>query len=626
MRDFFGYKKGQISFFVIIAILLVAGISFIFIFKPFSGVPSKLQPVEDYFTDCVSNLAEEGAMIAGEQGGHIDLPEFELGSEYMPSGSQINYFGSVIPYWFYVSGNNIKKEQVPSIEQIEKQMSDYIAENINECSFEDFSDYSVMAGEEIDVRVEISDSSIDVKVDYPLTISYKDGTSKRVTEHSARASSNLGYMYKKAKTIFEEEQERMFLEEYALDTLFLNAPTTGTELTCSPLTWQSSEIKTKVKDALMDNIRTIKLKGNYYSTNSGEENYFVYDTGEEIREQVNFFYSPLFPTRFEIEPEDEGLMMAMPVGIQEGLEMLGFCYVAYHFVYSLSFPVIVQMIDEQGNLFQFSTIVMIDKNKPKEADIDEAFEEYDAVLCKDERKIETLTLTTHDPYNVPVKSKISFKCLNSQCNIGNTELKSGQALFEGKVPQCLNGFLIASAEGYADTKLQISTNTPAIADMTLYKLYELDLDFEDLKDIKENEMVIISFASDDYTTTAVYPEQKNVKLKDGIYEIKAKLFRQGEIKLDKEITEKCIKVPETGLKGLLGLEREECYDIEIPEQTLTEILAGGGKTTIELNDYELSKAKKISVDVPEFETPKNIGDMQSIYVLSESSEVFIILR
>src|SRR3989344_7077087 len=149
MRDFFDAKRGQISFFVIIAILLIAGISIIFILDPFSGVPSKLQPVENYFLDCVSNLAEEGAMTAGEQGGYIEVPEFEVGSEYMPSGSQINYFGSVIPYWFYISGNNIKKTQMPSIEEIERQLSGYISRNIGECSFEDFADYSVIPGEEI---------------------------------------------------------------------------------------------------------------------------------------------------------------------------------------------------------------------------------------------------------------------------------------------------------------------------------------------------------------------------------------------------------------------------------------------------------------------------------------------
>ena len=38
--------------------------------------------------------------------------------------------------------------------------------------------------------------------------------------------------------------------------------------------------------------------------------------------------------------------MAEPVGNQEGMGMLGFCYVAYHFVYDLAYPVLVQVYYE----------------------------------------------------------------------------------------------------------------------------------------------------------------------------------------------------------------------------------------------------------------------------------------
>lgn len=625
MANFFEVKKAQISFFVIIAILLIAGISILFITKPFSKVSSKLQPVEAHLLDCISNLAEEGVVILGEQGGYIKPPEFEQGSEYMPFGSQINYFGSILPHWFYISGNNIKKTQTPSIKDMESQISEYVSENIDECSFDDFADYSVMSEDKTEIKTRIFDKKISLEVYRPITISYKDGTSKKITKHSSVTSSNLGYLYKKATEVYNAEQEKMFLEQYAIDTLSLNAPTTGAEVTCSPRTWNSDEIKTRVKDALRDNIRTIKLKGNYYSLGEKEKKYFVHDLGKDIDEQVIFFYSPEFPTRFEIEPEENGLMSAMPVGIQEGFEMLGFCYVPYHFVYSIAFPVVIQIIDDSGTLFQFSTIVVIDKNKPKEAEINETFDEFESALCEDERKIETLAVTTHDPSNNPVRSEISFKCLSTQCSIGSTEIKGYEAVLEEKIPQCINGLIIASAEGYSTTKQEVSTNNPVVIDLTLYPLYKLDINLG-IEELKENEKVFLSFTTDDYTTSAVYPEQKTVKLKDGIYDIKARLFREGGIKLGKETTEKCIKVPETGIKGILGMKREECYDIEIPEQTLTEVLAGGGKTKLELSDYELSASKEISINIPEFKVPENVEDMQSIYVLSETSELYVLLR
>ena len=42
------------------------------------------------------------------------IPEYEAGSEYMPFSSQLDFLGNPIPYWYYVSGNNIQREQVPS--------------------------------------------------------------------------------------------------------------------------------------------------------------------------------------------------------------------------------------------------------------------------------------------------------------------------------------------------------------------------------------------------------------------------------------------------------------------------------------------------------------------------------
>lgn len=624
MNKFLGVKRAQVSLFVILAILIVAGVSLIFYVKYAMPVPTQLKPVEDYFLGCISNLAVEGAMVLGEQGGYIQSPQYEAGSAYMPSGSQINFYGSVIPYWFYVSGNNIQKTQVPSINDMEKELGNYVANHINECDFSQLADYSVITGDSAKAKAKISDSGVSVDVSYPITIQYGDIV-KTISRHSVTAKTNLGSLYTLAKRIFEKEQSSFFLEDYTIDTLTLNAPTTGTELTCSPKIWYTDNVSSKIKSALESNIRTVKLKGNYYALADKEDKYFVYDIGKDVDKQIVFFYSPSFPTKLEISPEENGIMIAKPVGLQEGMSILGACYVPYHFVYSIAYPVIVQLIDGE-NFFQFSTIVLIDKNKPREANIEDTFEPLNTELCQDVRKVEEVSVYTHDTMNNPVEAKISFKCFNTVCDIGETNIEGNDAVLSEKFPQCVNGYIIATAEGFADAKQEISTNEPGIADITLYPYHELNVDLNLETELSADERVFLTFSSDAYTTSLIYPGEKTIKLADGVYDIKATLFRKGNIKFEAETTQQCTKVPVAGIGALFGMEREECYDVKIDEQTLTEVIAGGGKTTMTLTDLELSSADLIELSIPEFNIPTDISKMQDIYALADTSEIFVLIK
>ena len=618
-------KKAQVTLFVVIAIIIIAGVVLVLYFKPKLPLPSKLKPVEDFFLSCVSDIAKEGATILSEQGGYIQLPPFEAGSAYMPFQSRLNFFSSSIPYWFYISGNNIYKTQVPTLREMEAQLANYVAEHIDECSFEAFAEqgYSISTEEvrKISSTVRILEHDIAVELQYPLTIEFAD-TTKRITKHTARVSSELGSFYKLAKKIYDEEQKNLFLESYTLDVITLNAPTTGNEISCAPLVWSTGEVSSAIKEALQNNIRMIKLKGTYYELTKEENKYFVYDIGESVDKQIIFFYSSLFPTRLEIVPEEDGIMKAMPVGLQEGLGILGFCYVPYHFVYSLAYPVLIQIFDEENNLFQFSLVVVIDKNQARKAEIIETPEQVEAELCKN--KLEKISVYTYDPDLEPVEAKIKFKCLNTVCDIGDTAIKGEEAGLTANFPQCINGFVIASAEGYAPTKQQLSTNEPGSVELRMKPYHELavELDIQ----LKENESALINFKSEDYSTSLVYPVEKSIKLAEGFYDIDAYLFRQGNIILAEEKTEKCIKVPASGIAGIFGFKKEECYDITIPGQTLTEAVAGGGKTSVSLYEEDLAVSKKIAISIPQFKVPTTAEEMQDNYNLIDTSKLGVSLE
>ena len=134
-------KRGQITIFVIIAILLIAVVGAYFLLRGklgLSGIPKELAPVYEYFLTCVQEETEAAADLMGAQAGYIKTPDFVPGSEYMPFSSQLDFLGFPVPYWYYVSGNNIIDEQVPTKQEMTKQLEEYLDDRISECEFSEF--------------------------------------------------------------------------------------------------------------------------------------------------------------------------------------------------------------------------------------------------------------------------------------------------------------------------------------------------------------------------------------------------------------------------------------------------------------------------------------------------------
>src|SRR3989338_919702 len=83
-------KKGQVTLFVIIALVLVGGIITFFAVRDrfgISSIPEEFAPVYDYYSSCITDASRAGLDLAGSQGGHIYLDDYIPGSEYAPSSS-----------------------------------------------------------------------------------------------------------------------------------------------------------------------------------------------------------------------------------------------------------------------------------------------------------------------------------------------------------------------------------------------------------------------------------------------------------------------------------------------------------------------------------------------------------
>jgi hypothetical protein len=604
-------KKGQVAIFVIIALVIVAGILFYFLIRgnlvEVSEIPAELAPVFNFYSECIKEEVRAGVDLAGTQGGYVSVNEIDYlpGSEYAPFSSQLNFLGFPVPYWYYVTGNGLIKEQVPSKVDIENGIGEFVAERLNNCNFENFYEQGFDIGlNEVEVEVNLFEEKIDVKVNSGLLVRKGEvGASRSL--HEVSVNSKLGKFYNLARVIYNRELEEAFLEEYAVDVLRLYAPVDGVELSCSSEIWRTRDVVNDLYTGLEANMGALKLGKGYYTLDDKKDEYFVLDEG--IDEAVQVLFSRNWPNRVEIYGEgvDDELMIAEPVGIQEGLGILGFCYAPYHFVYDVSFPVLVQIYNE-NELFQFPFVVVIDKNLGRngivsEIDYEEEFDFCSFYTQDVEVNVYDINLNEIDG------AKLDYQCFNQRCNLGETE----DGIFKGKSPSCINGYLMVRAQGYTDKKQLFSTNEERVADVILDREFEVSVDLEIGGKKVENGTAIITFEKNDggRTVSAALPEFDKIKLSEGQYEVRVFAYSDSDIKISGGTKRQCTDVPKEGLLGFLGGSKERCFDITTPDTEIEFALIGGGRSNVFVLESEIEKGAVV-VKADRLPTPKSLEDLQ----------------
>ena len=601
-------KKAQMTIFIIIAVVVVAiVIGFVMYSQGLftSKLPASMQPIEETLLSCLEDYSLSGSDILETQGGYIELPTFESGSTYMPFSSQFEFMGNAIPYWYYVSGNNIQKEQVPSKSDMEGQLENFIEGKIKNCVFDSYYDqgFEIVLGE-TKANVDITDSNIKVDLNMDVKITKGEETGK-VNKHSVKINSKLGSLYDSAKEIYDSEQKNLFLEDYAVDTLRLYAPVDGVEVTCSPKTWVTEEVFDELREGIEANTLSLKTKGD-------SDDYFVVDLN--VDNDVRFLNSKNWPYSVEVVDEDN-VLIANPIGNQPGLGILGFCYVPYHFVYNLKYPVLVQVYDDD-EIFQFPMAVIIQGNNPRESLDANAVNIETSELC--EHKNIPVTINVRDNNLNDVDADVTFECLGTKCNLGFTE---GSTLTD-TIPQCMNGYILASADGYKQGKYLYNKISSGTVNIVLDKVHELNVNLK-LDGDNYNGNAIITFVSETDSRSVAYPEQTSVELSEGEYEVTVYIYEEGNLKLASSVQEQCVEVPRSGLLGIAGLTKKECFDIEIPEQIISDVLAGGGKQNDYFLDSQLSHSDIIEINAESIDVPETIEELQNSYVIFESRRLDI---
>lgn len=209
-------KRGQVTTFIIIAIVIVAAAMFIIFLRPRIAdlfmseqqatqmLASQVEPIRDAVADCVSESSEDFFITVALNAGNYDpgsLPRIYLaGQEYVVA--------------MYKDSNKVRINKLPMLSTIEKDYETYLENEgytkIDEClnNFNSFKRTVDIEPGQRTITADIQDEVIIFNVDWPITIK-KQTVTKTITQQFNQKEANfimpLGNLWNVAADIVECE-------------------------------------------------------------------------------------------------------------------------------------------------------------------------------------------------------------------------------------------------------------------------------------------------------------------------------------------------------------------------------------------------------------------------------------
>jgi hypothetical protein len=282
----------------------------------------------------------------------------------------------------------------------------------------------------------------------------------------------------------------------------------------------------------------------------------------------------------------------------------------------MKYPVLVQIISGE-EIFQFPIAVVVLGNVPREPLDGSAIGAQFSEFCDNKNTLASITLYDSDMRKI--NGNISYECFGTTCTIGETD---GGEIYE-KFPQCVNGYVIAKAEGYKEEKIMQSITTSGSSiSIFLDRIYEKNINLK-LDGKNYVGQATITFISDDYSKTILYPAQKKIELSGGEYGVQVSIYKNASINFAGGISEQCIDVPKGGIGALLGLTEEQCFEIKYPSELISNALAGGGIQIYDFSEYSLRNSNTIEINAKSLPNPDSFEQLQENYILFENNKLEI---
>ena len=273
------YKRGQLTLFIILGILLVSSAAVVYYYKDqiflsewereqaqSLSVPQEAEELHSQISECVETIAHDGVTLLGQQGGYIVLPEDPIGQgSYNPFSNSLE----ILPdsdfqtaYWFYQAANGVDNSQVPTIDDMQTQLEAYMDANLASCAndYNLFTDYNATAAD-IYSDVEILDDKVLFTVHYPIHIALDDFAFD-LDSFYVSEDVPLGSLYQAATEIMDTENSDYVFEDLSYDSLVLyqdQVPLSWADFSCDEQTWNVDEVETSLK-TIIDEFRKFDVQ------------------------------------------------------------------------------------------------------------------------------------------------------------------------------------------------------------------------------------------------------------------------------------------------------------------------------------------------------------------------------
>ena len=185
-------KRGQVTIFIIVAVLIVTGVILFLIYRDnyfnYQGVNPQVAPVYDFVTSCLENTGENALVDVGENGGYVFTDD--------------ESFVGNAPYYL-IDGT----EQIPSVDIVESQISFIVNQELSYCilNFKDFKDqYENITSRLDNVETIIEDERVELKLTYPISVT-KSQTSYEIKDFSSEIKLRITDYLKISEEIVSEQ-------------------------------------------------------------------------------------------------------------------------------------------------------------------------------------------------------------------------------------------------------------------------------------------------------------------------------------------------------------------------------------------------------------------------------------
>ncbi len=527
-------KRGQISVFIIIGIiiLLVFGLAFYIksrisrteeIGPIVEKVPTQLYPIKLFIEQCIDKTATDAITLIGESGGYTDISEFGITHTADPTTSQAVEFSPEssmnIAYWWYLKSSNdcsgncefssempdLKSEMKKGSERpvmdssIESQIDRYVNNNLNEClnDFRDFEEqgFSVRELGKITTTTTIRNDDVLVSVNYPMEIT-KGKTKSKVSNFFTTIPVNLKNIYELAFMITSDEINYKFLERNTLNLIagFSEIdsgklpPMAGSKFELSsPVYWTKPTVKTKLEAMLMSYVPLLQVEDTFnykkrmFDDSIKQRIYSQMDIpsyGDSYKKLgVDFIYLGWWPIYFDINTKS-GIIM--PESASTNLLPLPIAIQRYNFLYDISYPAIItinspEAFHSKGYSFRFALEANIRNNEALNSSFVSLKGESDeaSMFCDiNKRNSGNIKITTANAQtNEALESvMVYYSCGDESCFIGETKIKNNKAVLETKFPICAGGVITFSKPDFLGYSEFLSTELDKEIALPLKKL------------------------------------------------------------------------------------------------------------------------------------------------------------